>query len=216
MEMNYRNIISYGGSSNFRMFSLLLLACMVQCQDTRPPAPVPSPCPIDKNPYWEDFTEVGILGCFLTNLNDETTRNNTYNWWEAQQFCEAAGGYMAQVETEEEHQLLSWHYLTHWNWVGQRYYWIGLTDFEEYGRWTWNHTDQLADFTMWAPGAWAEPNQQCVHLNFDAYREWEPQNCDENGHHHIVVKYSALCEADPSHDWLDKTTLPFTPSGGQA
>ena len=64
-------------------------------------------------------------------------RNNTYNWWEAQQFCEAAGGYLAQVgqpdepnkpgddtgeqvETEEEHQLLSWHYLTHWNWVGQR------------------------------------------------------------------------------------------------
>ena len=42
-----------------------------------------------------------------------------------------------------------------------------------------------------------------------------PQNCDENGHHHIVVKYSALCEADPTHDWLDKTTPPFTPSGDQ-
>ena len=68
----------------------------------------------------------------------------------------------------------------------------------------------------WANGAWAEPDQQCVHLNYDAYRylgevmlhtaakiqvssclvkeqtfyqkkwhwnlrEWEPQNCDENG-----------------------------------
>jgi len=69
----------------------------------------------------------------------------------------------------------------------------------------------------WANGAWAEPDQQCVHLNYDAYREWEPQNCDDNGHHHNTVKYSALCEADPKFRWphpTKPTTQPFTPSGG--
>jgi len=78
-------------------------------------------------------------------------------------------------------------------------------------------TLEKADFVMWANGAWAEPDQQCVHLNYDAYREWEPQNCHENGHHHNTVKYSALCEADPKFRWPEPTkptTQPFTPSGG--
>jgi len=187
----------------------------------KPPKPVPSPCPTDINPYWEDFTEVGYdgfyLSCFLTNMNDPETRNNTYTWSEAKEFCENAGGYLAQVESEAEHQQLSWHYLTHWNWVGERYYWIGLEDFETYGTWIWNHTGVKADFVMWANGAWAEPDQQCVHLNYDAYREWEPQNCDENGHHHNTVKYAALCEADPKFRWPEPTrptTQPYTPSGG--
>jgi len=200
---------------------LLVVGLGVHGQDPthKPPQPVPSPCPTDINPYWEDFTEVGFedfyLGCLLTNMNDPETRNNTYTWWEAKEFCENAGGYLVQVETEVEHQQLSWHFLTHWNWVGERYYWIGLEDFETYGTWIWNHTGVKADFVMWANGAWAEPDQQCVHLNYDAYREWEPQNCDENGHHHNTVKYSALCEADPKFRWphpTKPTTQPFTPS----
>ena len=32
--------------------------------------------------------------CYIVIL---FSRNNTYNWWEARQFCEAAGGYLAQV-----------------------------------------------------------------------------------------------------------------------
>merc|ERR1712083_204422 len=124
----------------------LLVVGLVHGQDPthKPPQPVPSPCPTDINPYWEDFTEVGFedfyLGCLLTWVNDPETRNNTYTWWEAKEFCENAGGYLVQVETEVEHQQLSWHFLTHWNWVGERYYWIGLTDFETYGTWIWNHT----------------------------------------------------------------------------
>merc|ERR1712001_476012 len=84
---------------------LLVVGQLVHGQDPthKPPQPVPSPCPTDINPYWEDFTEVGYedfyLGCLLTNMNDPETRNNTYTWWEAKEFCENAGGYLVQVSS---------------------------------------------------------------------------------------------------------------------
>ena len=30
--------------------------------------------------------------------------------------------------------------------------------------------NELIIYLRWANGAWAEPDQQCVHLNYDAYR----------------------------------------------
>ena len=32
--------------------------------------------------------------------------------------------------------------------IADRYYWIGLEDFETYGTWIWNHTGVKADFVM--------------------------------------------------------------------
>ena len=138
-----------------------------------------------------------------------------------------------KVESENEHQQLSWHYLTHWNWVGERclLVWMsrflkkcqGSTLFDQYSitwcqvlldrfDWFWHvwnldlepHWSQgwlrhvsnqfvLCELTFisttcswstvkyisfhhksksqrWANGAWAEPDEQCVHLNYDAYR----------------------------------------------
>ena len=40
------------------------------------------------------------------------------------------------------------HFSTNIQSPGARYYWIGLTDFDTYGTWIWNHTGVKADFVM--------------------------------------------------------------------
>merc|ERR1712243_70548 len=62
------------------------------------------------------------------------------NWFEARQFCQDHHGFLAEIKSDEEQQN-----------VNQilpdgRYYWIGLEDFTEEGKFIWDYSKEDMSF----------------------------------------------------------------------
>ena len=77
--------------------------------------------------------------------------------------------------------------------IGNRLYWIGLTDQLREGEFYWSESGELAEYTNWRMG---EPNhgknaavdEDCVHLEFASnHRTWNDRPCS---HSHLF----ALCK----------------------
>ena len=67
--------------------------------------------------------------------------------------------------------------------IGNRLYWIGLTDQLREGEFYWSESGELAEYTNWRMG---EPNhgknaavdEDCVHLEFASnHRTWNDRPC---------------------------------------
>ncbi|KAI8507153.1 hypothetical protein Bbelb_155920 [Branchiostoma belcheri] len=97
----------------------------------------------------------------------------------ARQTCVSNGGHLADVKTQELHDLL----LNEIKKVDRgRDYWIGINDRSAEGSWTWSDGTPVSDgnFTNWAPG---EPNngagrgQDCGQLLAVQGFKWDDTGC---------------------------------------
>merc|ERR1739836_52739 len=107
---------------------------------------------------------------------------NNMNWFQAQQFCEEKGGYLAEIVTEIEQTNLNAILDT------DSCYWIGLSDLAAEGEFVWQHSySPVGGYTNWLPRQPDNGNgnleQDCVNLwqhnwfNFDQWG-WDDENCE--------------------------------------
>ena len=82
-----------------------------------------SGCPDE--PGW---IPVGDFGCYLMS-------QVKFNWFAAHEFCWSHGGYLAEIYSQEEHNILD-QFLVH-----DVAHWIGLTDLSEEGTDIFNYQD---------------------------------------------------------------------------
>ena len=74
-------------------------------------------------------------------------------WYAAQAFCEAQGGHLVTVTTQEENDLLK-------SLCGENNIWLGGTDVETEGQWKWI-TGEAFEYANWNSG---EPNNAAVNI----------------------------------------------------
>ena len=73
-------------------------------------------------------------------------------WREAQIVCEALGGYLAEIRSQDQQTFMESIAVLEEEFIGSRSWFIGLTDFGHEGRWVWHHSVEDADYASWAPG----------------------------------------------------------------
>merc|ERR1711973_172538 len=124
---------------------------------------------------------MGIHGsCYLTAPDKSM-------FFHAQEYCWEQGGYLAEIDTPEESEAVMGIISLELN------YWIGLTDFADDGRWIWQESHQVANWTNWQEG---EPNnlggQDCVIMEQRYDHRWDDVYCD-----YTTVQEHAFCEREP-------------------
>ena len=92
------------------------------------------------------------------------------SWSEAEEFCQRKGGHLASIVSQKEQEELV-------GLLGSRYFWLGGSDAEKEGQWTW--TDQKP----WSVQYWneSEPNgrggENCLAI-IDGI--WTDNDCDKD------------------------------------
>ena len=93
------------------------------------------------------------------------------SWGEAEELCRQKGGHLAsRVSKEEQEELV--------NLVGSRFFWLGGSDAQQEGNWTWN------DGTPWNVEYWneSEPNgrggENCLAILEEAWNDTDCENKD--------------------------------------
>ena len=90
------------------------------------------------------------------------------SWQKAEEFCQQKGGHLASIASKEEQEELV-------NLVGDRFFWLGGSDAQREGQWTWN------DGTPWKMDYWnqSEPNgrggENCLAILKEA---WTDRDCE--------------------------------------
>ncbi|VDI15972.1 Hypothetical predicted protein [Mytilus galloprovincialis] len=78
--------------------------------------------------------------CYFFGLNGAT-------WFDADAACMGMESHLAKIKNK---------WIDNWLWTkrpsAQSYYWIGLTDIENEGNFTWNIDNTVANYTQWASG----------------------------------------------------------------
>ena len=117
------------------------------------------------------------------------------NWFMAKTACEARSGYLVEVDTEEENNLL----IAEKQRRGLRSLWIGLNDLDNQGVWRWSRYRRQAVFSAFNY-YWSSPNsgdgpKHCVLLqqsndwnNFDCYKR---SSADSSSKQYNI---GAICE----------------------
>jgi len=136
---------------------------------------VSTPAPPEDCPY--GWLDAGALGCYkvVTNLTEGLT------WMHASWLCEDLGGYLVELSTEDDHQLV----VSLLNILSasteEQNWWIFLSDNGNEGDWVWMHSyDQVTD-SQWAPFS---PNNEennhddCVLLSFSQFYLWMDVPCE--------------------------------------
>jgi len=100
------------------------------------------------------------------------------SWHDARDACEAEGGYLATISSEEEDTFV-------WGLAGRRRFWLGMSDEAQEGNWVWVNGEPVV-YTNWASG---EPNN---HNNQDVLGR-RPYGWDDYG---ITISHTYVCEFD--------------------
>ncbi|KAM5171809.1 C-type mannose receptor 2-like [Mantella aurantiaca] len=92
-----------------------------------------------------------------------------YNWMKARSTCVSRHADLVVITSDEEQKFVSGH-------TGSMPYWIGLSDIEEEGKWTWvDGTDYASSYKSWMPN---EPNDEnnedCAYLTNG---NWNDKKC---------------------------------------
>jgi|GEM_PF-1248272 len=106
------------------------------------------------------------------------------NWYNARSRCAQQGGRLVILETVAKNLEVATITST---WTG-RAFWVGASDREVEGQWTWNDGTPL-DYDPWAGG---EPNnagsgEDCAHSNWNSRGNWNDANC--NGRYPYVCEF---------------------------
>ncbi|XP_073411783.1 hepatic lectin-like isoform X1 [Dendrobates tinctorius] len=100
--------------------------------------------------------------------------NTKSNWFKARSMCVLKNSDLAVINNENEQRFIGTK-------TGARAYWIGLTDTEVEGNWTWvDGTDYKSSYKNWMPN---EPNssggdEDCGHVWKEA--KWNDKNCHDS------------------------------------
>nr|DBA30071.1 TPA: hypothetical protein GDO54_006100 [Pyxicephalus adspersus] len=103
------------------------------------------------------------------------------NWMKARTTCILKYADLAVITSEEEQRFIS-------DKIGSALYWIGLTDIEEEGKWTWvDRTDYASSYKNWMPNepSNTENNEDCAHLSKAG--KWNDKKCSH-------TEFFAVCE----------------------
>ncbi|KAM3924442.1 hepatic lectin-like isoform 2-T2 [Leptodactylus fuscus] len=96
-----------------------------------------------------------------------------YNWYKARTTCIQKSADLVVINNEDEQKFISGK-------TGNTPYWIGLTDKEEEGNWTWvDGTDYTSSYKSWMKN---EPNNLSVEDCGQVWKEgnWNDKACNEN------------------------------------
>merc|ERR1712018_299635 len=85
--------------------------------------------------YWIDAGE----SCYRVSTEPKT-------WYEARLFCTEEGGYLAEIQSQEESDITNELFRDDWR------FWIGLTDYDEDGKWVWEESDTAIEYSNWLEG----------------------------------------------------------------
>lgn len=116
---------------------------------------------------------------FQTSCYFLTSRKS--NWMKARSTCVSKHADLAVITSEGEQKFLSGK-------TGSNPHWIGLTDNEEEGKWTWlDGTDYASSYKSWMPN---EPNddnknEDCAHMWTNG--NWNDKKCSHD-------EFFAVCE----------------------
>ena len=109
-------------------------------------------------------------------------------------FCHNHGGYLAEINTKEETELVNMFLPT------EQYHWIGLNDLASPGNWKWQNSYLGAvNYTNWIPGRPAS-SSLCAMIDISLEgQKWVDENCllgfsNPNTHAH------AFCETDNKNE----------------
>merc|ERR1711973_631574 len=99
------------------------------------------------------------------------------NWFQAQQFCEEKGGYLAEILSESEQTNLK----ALLNIRQDQNYWIGLSDVASEGNFVWQHSfTPLGEYTHWQAGQpdnW-DGHEDCIIMMKGSEWGWNDEDCD--------------------------------------
>uniref|UniRef100_A0A8C5N1P8 C-type lectin domain-containing protein n=1 Tax=Leptobrachium leishanense TaxID=445787 RepID=A0A8C5N1P8_9ANUR len=151
---------------NMLMFSLPEADLQKTMRSKTPPRKTVSTC--DKE--WKQFHR----SCYYFTPSKST-------WEVARSLCKEKGGDLAIIKSEKEQKFLASH-------IKNFFYWIGLTDIKEEGKWLWVDGTALdTSVTFWKNG---EPNNQgnedCGILYPDG--QWNDMICSDSTIYAICEK----------------------------
>jgi len=95
-----------------------------------------------------------------------------YFWNNAMMYCYKSGGYMAEITSKEETELIKTLIP-----VDDLYIWIGLTDEDEEGKWMWEDSYTPANYTNWGPMRPYQRNDWNCALVGDSNLLWYDYDC---------------------------------------
>jgi len=121
------------------------------------------------------------------------------NWFESQQYCAEIGGYLGEIQSAEETQIIN-------ELIGtDLLYWIGLSDNAEYGKWIWQHSYTPVDYTNWES---SQPN--FLETEHCALLCWGGQWCDflcDHKNDYIPKPIHAFCEGPNQFSIKDQASF---------
>ena len=144
------------------------------------------PVDVDPDGCLPGWTRLGAEGCYKFLLQPSTAA-------EAQVACDKAGGYLVEMDSEQEFHLLRLEWLKTKENTGkchqeQAAYWIGVSDGREEGRWRLGRSGLEVTFARWNDG---EPNN------------WGPQGRDSGGVPGEDCVLVALDSKEDNFQWYD-------------
>merc|ERR1712130_414512 len=103
----------------------------------------------------------GLLGCPGSDWAEAGAScyhrsSQPMSWREGNDYCQQQGGFMVEVNSEPEQQLITGMY------GSENYHWIGLTDWS--GEWRWRHSHEAPSYTNWGPNQPDSADQHCAFL----------------------------------------------------
>ena len=120
---------------------------------------------------------------------------NTMDWEAAKSYCEAFGGYLATITSQDENNFVYFNLAKNEN-----AYQLGATDSETEGIWRWV-TDEPWDFTNWSPG---QPDNSMTYGGQDylSFYSRHPYRWDDGREEEGFWKFS-ICEWNNLDDLIN-------------
>ena len=110
--------------------------------------------------------------------------DNSMGWYDAKDYCESMGGYLATINSQKEHEFV----YNNLGSVSPHDCWLGGTDEVVEGEWEWI-TDENFDYTRWMAGA--------------------PNNCGDEEHYLMYITPNSWSVGDQASAslWNDLATV---------
>ena len=106
------------------------------------------------------------------------------SWFDAQSFCEATGGFLAEIQNAQQNNILKTFLSDHKAYMT----WFGGYDLFQEGKWLWAHSGAPIDvFTDWHTGQPddAKDGENCLGLH-GVWNQWNDGDCD--------LKFPFVCQ----------------------
>merc|ERR1711892_1598756 len=180
--------------TQFLVWSVFVCSIGATPYSTQPPTESPTDtCP-------DGWFNAANLGCFYF---DNSRPDRRLTWVEAMDVCDNMGGYLAEIQTQEQADFIASIAMVEENLTGVSSWWLGLTDMGHEGRWMWGHSSTDSAFTAWAP---SRPNSEphnlddCLSISMSDDYLWRDVSCYEK------ITAAPICQMDLGLDITTTTT----------